>query len=134
MYVSAFHSRAVEGKGEIQIETSDFPAHAGMLFPNKRSSIMTDNELSYHAECFATDYTNATNEAYRKLKCPELDHILDEFDHPYEKNLYAPLDAEDILRSQYTFDTSSIQAIAGFYDPRFLIIGDPDMNDFEVVY
>ncbi|ODM93112.1 Cation channel sperm-associated protein subunit gamma 1 [Orchesella cincta] len=133
MYVSAFHSRAVEGKGEIQIATSDYPAHAGMLFPKKRSSIFTDIELSFHSSCFANDLSDSTSEGYKKLKCSELDHILDEFDHPYETNIFAPLDAEDMLRSQYTYDNRTVQAIAGFYDPRFLVIGDPDMNDFEVV-
>lgn len=138
MYISAFHSRSSEGKGEIQIAEGVFPGHPGLLFPKERSSFATDTEMNEHADCIGTAFIGSSQngtgaQVIPRRTCPEIEHLTNDLDNPYVRNIFDPLDSDDILRAQYTFGTSPIKAIAGFYDPRLMILGDPDMQNFEVV-
>lgn len=145
MYVSQYHTRVAAGRGAIydpgerSPDTGVWknvvkpPAHPGHLFPVERSTFAVDQELNYHQNCFANDITDKLSNEYNERKCPELEHTLDDFDTPYAKNYFAPLDPEDILRTQYAYGTAPTQAIAGFYDPKYIIIGDADMNKFDFV-
>ena len=133
IFVSPFHSRSVDGKGEIQLAASEHPAHPSMLFPEERSTFAEDDELFKNSLCYAHQELLESDELYWSQNCPELEHTLDPNELAYKTNPYAPLDAEDVFNSQYTFGTSPVQVIAGFYNPKFVIIGDADMNKFEIV-
>lgn len=144
--MSQFHDRKISGRGQLYNPSDSYKneygtvtrggvhelAHPGHLFPKKRSTFATDTELNYHFHCFANDVTDKDSTEYKERKCPELEHTLDDFDTPYKFNHFAPLDPEDIFRSQYSYQTSPTQAIAGFYDPKYILIGDADMNQFDV--
>lgn len=146
MYVSPYHSRVRSGRGELYEPTdlyipeleervsNPITPHAGHLFPKHRATFAGDQELNYHQQCFATDDTNNTNTSYPYWErlCPELEHTLDDYDNKYEDDPFSPMRPEDILRSQLTYGTAPTQVIAGFYDPNFLIIGDADMNNFDI--
>lgn len=123
----------MDGKGEIQIAAPEYPPHPAMLFPKERSTFAEDEDQFKNLRCYAHDELLESDDQYDHQLCPELEHTLDPNDVAYKTNPFAPLDAEDTLRSQYTYGTSPVQAIAGFYDPKYLIIGDGDMNKFEIV-
>lgn len=145
MYVSQFHSRARFGIGALYEPTGfenseqEFSVytrvvtHPGRVFPTERSNFAVDEELNYHQLCFATDDKDTTpGSPYWDRKCPEMEHTLDDFDNPYEPGRFFPMTPEDIYRVQLAYGIAPTQAIAGFYDPKYVIIGDADMNHFDI--
>lgn len=133
VYLAPFHSRDVAGEGSIEIAKTGRPVHPGMLFPKRRATFAVDEELNLQWNCYANDISDQNSAEYKRQECPELEHTLDENELPYKVNPFEPLDTEDILRSQYTYGTAPSRAIAGFYDPSFLIIGDGDFNNLQIV-